>query len=153
MTSLFLTLIFSIQTYAAEPSAHSESKAKKVYFQNGSRKLGGLLYKPSGVGPFPTLLYNHGSAPGSLNDQAADLIAPKFLEKGWAFFMPYRRGQGLSSAAGPYVSDEISKARESGGVDPGRRGHALGRAAASAGPAAGAVGLRVLNGTALRASP
>ena len=35
--------------------------------------------------------------------------------------MPYRRGQGLSAAAGPYIGDEISKAIAHGGKAEGER--------------------------------
>jgi dienelactone hydrolase len=50
-----------------------------------------------------------------LNSQASKIIGPLFAEKGWVFFMPYRRGQGLSAKAGPYIGDELEKARKQGG--------------------------------------
>ncbi len=86
-----------------------------VSFNSGGKVLHGLMYKPAGPGPFPAVLYNHGSAPGLLNNQAFDLIGPMFATRGWAFFAPYRRGQGLSSDAGPYIVDEIQAARARGG--------------------------------------
>ena len=61
------------------------------------------------------VLCNHGSAPGLVNNQAFDLIGPMFTARGCAFFAPYRRGQGLSSDAGPYIQDEIQAAQERGG--------------------------------------
>jgi dienelactone hydrolase len=87
---------------------------EEVSFPSGNLTLGGTVYRPPGPGPFPTVLYNHGSAPSFLNDQAAESIAPYFLEKGWAFFMPYRRGQGSSQKSGPYIGDEIDKAKSKG---------------------------------------
>jgi hypothetical protein len=42
-----------------------------VRFESDGRTLGGELFKPPGSGPFPALLYNHGSAPGVLNSQAS----------------------------------------------------------------------------------
>jgi carboxymethylenebutenolidase len=89
--------------------------SETVSFVSGDKMLHGLLYKPLGTGPFPAVLYNHGSAPGLLNNQAFDLIAPFFTAQGWVFFAPYRRGQGLSSDAGSYILDEIKAAREHGG--------------------------------------
>lgn len=77
--------------------------------------LGGELYRPAGTGPFPAVLYNHGSAPGMLNSQASKTIGPLFSNAGWVFFMPYRRGQGLSADAGPYIGDEVAAARRQGG--------------------------------------
>lgn len=89
--------------------------AEIVHFKSGSLTLGGLVYKPSGNGPFRALLYNHGSAPGMLNNQAFAALGPLFVRHGWVFFAPYRRGQGLSQSAGPYVGDEIAAAEKKGG--------------------------------------
>ena len=79
--------------------------------------LRGVLYLPSGSGPFPALLYAHGSAPGSWSNEAFEAIAPAFTKRGWAVFAPYRRGQGLSRTAGPFIRDEIAAARDAGGAD------------------------------------
>jgi len=81
--------------------------AREVSFSNGNVQLKGVLYEPDGPGPFPVLLFNHGSAPGMLNRQAFENLGPLFVRHGWAFFAPYRRGQGLSASAGPYVMDVI----------------------------------------------
>jgi carboxymethylenebutenolidase len=82
-----------------------------VSFRNGDLTLQGVLYRPKSSGSSPALLYNHGSAPGTLNDQAFDELGPLFAGHGWVFFAPYRRGQGLSAGAGPYIGDEIAAAR------------------------------------------
>jgi dienelactone hydrolase len=86
-----------------------------VTFPSGTLTLHGSLYRPQGAGPFPAVLYNHGSAGGMLSVQAADALGPVFAKRGWVFLMPYRRGQGLSSDAGPYIGDEIDAAEKSGG--------------------------------------
>ena len=85
-------------------------------FPSGNLKLYGLLYKPDGPGPFPAVVYNHGSAPGMLSQQAFDALGPVFVKRGWVFFGPYRRGQGLSSAAGAYIEDQIRAAEKRGGI-------------------------------------
>jgi len=82
-----------------------------VSFQSQTLTLQGVLYKPEGSGPFPALLYNHGSAPGMLNNQAFEQLGPLFASRGWVFFAPYRRGQGLSATAGLFIGDEIAAAR------------------------------------------
>lgn len=99
-----------------EPSALAQA-AEIVSFQSGTLTLHGVLYKPEGAGPFPALLYNHGSAKDS--SAASDALGPIFASHGWVFFMPSRRGQGLSSSAGPYIRDAIRKAVHSGGVAAG----------------------------------
>ncbi len=90
-----------------------------VSFASGQLTLYGVLYKPDGKGPFPAVLYNHGSAPGMLNNQAFDALGPVFTTHGWVFFAPYRRGQGLSASAGPYIGDEIAAAEKNGGIPAG----------------------------------
>ena len=97
--------------------ARAEITPTVVQFQSQEHTLGGELFKPVGNGPFPAVLYNHGSAPGMLNSQASSIIGPLFASKDWVFFMPYRRGQGLSAKAGPYIGDEISAARRRGGMN------------------------------------
>jgi carboxymethylenebutenolidase len=101
-----LLVLVDVQRAVASETVASNSVGKVLH---------GRLYKPVGAGPFRAVLYNHGSAPGLLNDQAFDLIAPLFVARGWVFFAPYRRGQGLSSDAGPYIQDQIQTAQASGG--------------------------------------
>jgi dienelactone hydrolase len=50
-----------------------------------------------------------------LSKQAFEALGPVFASRGWVFFGPYRRGQGLSTSAGPYIGDEIAAARKRGG--------------------------------------
>jgi dipeptidyl aminopeptidase/acylaminoacyl peptidase len=88
-----------------------------VTFSNGNLTLHGVIYKPEGRGPFRAVLYNHGSAPGMLSQQAFDQLGPLFAKEGWVFFAPWRRGQGLSADAGPYIEDEIRAAWKQNGVN------------------------------------
>jgi dipeptidyl aminopeptidase/acylaminoacyl peptidase len=92
------------------------SAADEVSFSSGNLTLHGVLYKPEGTGPFPAVLYNHGSAPGMLSSEAFNALGPLFVGRGWVFFAPYRRGQGLSAAAGPYIGAEIDAASKRGGI-------------------------------------
>jgi dienelactone hydrolase len=65
-------------------------------------KLAVITYKPEGNGPFPTLIFHHGST-GRGNDP---LLFPKpydpaalagwFKARGWAVILPSRRGRGGS---------------------------------------------------------
>lgn len=87
-----------------------------ITFESEGHTLHGVIYRPTGRGPFPAILYNHGSAGGMLSKQAFDALGPVFASRGWVFFGPYRRGQGLSQAAGPYIGDEIAKAKKAGGI-------------------------------------
>ncbi len=90
--------------------------AETVTFPSGETTLHGVLYKPEGAGPFPAVIYNHASAPGMMSQQAFAALGPVFASHGWVFFGPYRRGQGLSASAGPYIGDQIAAAEKAGGV-------------------------------------
>ena len=116
-------IVGALMSCSARPQSAPQSPGVVVtYDQTRLRApLRGLLYKPDGAGPFPTVLYSHGSAPGSLNTQAFDVLGPAFVTRGWAMFAPYRRGQGLSEAAGPYIRDAIGRARLSSGAGGAER--------------------------------
>jgi len=116
MKAAFIALAFLVSLpVSLARAAGGANEPEVVHFQNNGLDLAGELFKPAGDGPFPAILYNHGSAPGMLNSQTSRSLGPLFAEKGWVFFMPYRRGQGLSAKAGPYIGDEIAQARRRGG--------------------------------------
>jgi carboxymethylenebutenolidase len=95
------------------------SAADTITFRSGEITLHGVLYKPEGAGPFPAVVYNHGSAGGMLSKEGFDALGPVFASHGWVFFGPYRRGQGLSASAGPYIGDQIAEAVKNGGISAG----------------------------------
>lgn len=78
---------------------------QEVTFASGSLTLHGFLSKPAGDGPFPAILWNHGSEklPGS---QPA--LASFYTTHGYVFLIPHRRGQGRSP--GSYIQDLIAQA-------------------------------------------
>lgn len=98
----------------SSPVLAGNNKPKIVSFQSGDLRLAGELFLPIGDGPFPVVLFNHGSAPKMKNSLASAAIGPQFTKNGWALFMPYRRGQGLSQDQGPYIMDEVNSARWKG---------------------------------------
>ncbi len=73
-----------------------------VSFRSGDLELRGFIFKPEGNGPFPAVLYNHGSEklPGSKPG-----IGNFFASHGYVMFVPHRRGQGRSP--GGYIMDEL----------------------------------------------
>jgi dienelactone hydrolase len=92
------------------------NSAEVVTFPSGTITLHGALFKPAGKGPFPAIVFNHGSAAGMASRSAFEALGPVFASHGWVFFGPYRRGQGLSASAGPYIGDQIDAAEKSGGA-------------------------------------
>jgi dienelactone hydrolase len=73
-----------------------------VEFESGARTLRGFVWRPAGAGPFPAILFNHGSEeyPGAKDGQAQF-----FVPRGFVLFVPHRRGQGRSKAAGRYIDE------------------------------------------------
>jgi carboxymethylenebutenolidase len=110
-SSLFIAgLLILLVFFPASAPAQSLPAPVEVTFSSGSRVLHGFLYKPEGRGPFPAILWNHGSErrPGWLPE-----VAPLFLNQGYVFFIPHRRGHGRSP--GEYVMDLLDRANQSGG--------------------------------------
>src|SRR5215813_4907203 len=92
---------------AKENSTRQEKERGKpelVSFPSGDLTLHGFLYKPEGAGPFPAIIWNHGSE--KLPGQQPDL-ARFYTSKGFVFFLPHRHGQGRSPGA--YIEDLIEK--------------------------------------------
>jgi dienelactone hydrolase len=83
----------------------AQSKPEEVVFPIGGRELHGFIWKPEGTGPFPAILWNHGSEklPGS---QPA--LAKFYTAHSYVFFVPHRRGQGRSP--GDYIQDLVAQA-------------------------------------------
>ncbi len=91
-----------------------ESVPELVTFASGDLTLRALLWKPQGPGPFPAIMFNHGSERD--HDTHFALIAPRFVREGYIFFAPYRRGQGLSAGQGTWVLDTLSRVAQEQGV-------------------------------------
>jgi len=97
--------------------------------RSGELHLKGYFWKPAGPGPFPAILFNHGSGAddpqhtaGRTMAEAASDLAPTFLKHGYAFFYLCRRGQGLSADQGPFMQDLLKQA-EAKGADARKQLH------------------------------
>lgn len=61
-----------------------------------------LVRKPQGPGPFPAVVFNHGSTGRGDNPAffkrswSSDTVAAYFVERGWMVIFPQRRGRGAS---------------------------------------------------------
>ena len=81
------------------PASRSE-----VVISSGELRLRGWVLRPEGAGPFPALVYNHGSEKDPSLDVFAGL-ASFFQEHGYVIVLPFRRGSGGSE--GPYWEDGL----------------------------------------------
>lgn len=73
------------------------------FIENGKPvSLEVVIFKPSGNGPFPALMFNHGSTgngdnPALFNSTSTSVtLARFFTDKGWLVAFPQRRGRGKS---------------------------------------------------------
>lgn len=99
---LLAALIFAASLSFAQNQ--SQPQPQEVTFQSGKLTLHGFLWKPDGPGPFPAVLWNHGSEklPGWQPDLGRFYTSHYFV-----FFIPHRRGQGRSP--GDYIQDIIAQ--------------------------------------------
>jgi carboxymethylenebutenolidase len=101
----FAFLLFASAPNISLAQSKSEAKPEEVVFLSAGRELHGFLWKPDGPGPFPAILWNHGSEklPGS-----QPFLAKFYTEHSYVFFVPHRRGQGRSP--GEYIQELIAQA-------------------------------------------
>ena len=124
--ALQLSAVVVVQTVS--PSAPSAAP-QIANVRSGELHLKGYFWKPAGRGPFPAILFNHGSGAddpqhtaGRTMAEAASDLAPIFLKHGYAFFYLCRRGQGLSADQGPFMQDLLKQA-EAKGADARKQLH------------------------------
>ncbi|HLY27325.1 MAG TPA: hypothetical protein VKQ72_13350 [Aggregatilineales bacterium] len=84
-------------------------------FKSGNLTLVGFLYKPDGQGPFPGIIWNHGSEQNPGPGPEFDAVANIFVPAGYVVFAPMRRGHGLSE--GEYIGDQLKAERNQKGAD------------------------------------
>jgi dienelactone hydrolase len=117
----FLFAPLSVAIAAGQPAS---IVPETVVVPSGKLRLKAFLWKPNGPGPFPTVLFNHGSG-GAYADhtaglpmtEAAEKLAPLFLKHGYAFVYLFRRGQGLSADQGPFMQDSLRQEEEAKGKE------------------------------------
>ena len=102
LTCVLLCLVAGSLAHAA-----SAAEPEEVSFAGGGAALHGFIFRPAGDGPFPAVLYNHGSEklPGTKPE-----IGGFFARSGYVLFVPHRRGQGRSQEQGTYIMDAIRSA-------------------------------------------
>src|SRR5664279_3610299 len=80
-----------------------------VAVQSGKLKLKGLLWHPLGHGPFPTIIFCHGSYRDTDKIYSPvpqiSILGPVFARHGFIYFGLFRRGVGLSAGQGVNISD------------------------------------------------
>jgi len=107
---LFLASVIVLMTVAGVATrpacAQTQARYETVFYPSGTLRIAAYLYRPAGEGPFPLVVYNHGSRVGAerqprpFPDQAQ-----LFLSAGYAVLVAERRGYGASD--GPTVAEDV----------------------------------------------
>jgi dienelactone hydrolase len=79
----------------AAPATAQQQGSVSVAIDGTALKLNTVTYKPTGDGPFPTLIFHHGSGKFE-HPYDPRTIAQWFVARGWAVIAPSRRGRGGS---------------------------------------------------------
>jgi carboxymethylenebutenolidase len=95
------------------------SPATRVTFESGALSLVAYLYHPEGSGPWPALIWNHGSEKDPAAGPQFEAVASTFVSAGYLVFAPVRRGHGESQ--GDYVVDQVKFALKLQGKDAANR--------------------------------
>jgi carboxymethylenebutenolidase len=128
MTRLFVSIALLLLSSALGQSKPSAIEPQTVTIPSGNLQLKAFLWKPSGPGPFPTVVFNHGSGGPSAADtagmpltEAAGKLGPLFVKHGYAFLFLFRRGQGLSADQGVFMQDLLQREEKAKGQDARQR--------------------------------
>src|SRR5262245_34260786 len=91
--------VLTLFAEAPDPPALSP---EVIDVSSGALTLRAHLWRPSGRGPFPAVLFNHGSytTGTSLKPSEPESIGPVFARHGYVLLWLYRQGAGLSRGQG-----------------------------------------------------
>jgi len=105
-----LTVVLMAHAVALPAASTTSGGPDTVVVQSGALRLRALLFRPEGRGPFPAVLFNHGSGPADapLAPQRTAL-GPLFARHGYVFLFLFRRGSGLSASEGANSFDLMSR--------------------------------------------
>ncbi len=95
---------------AASDSSPVTVGPETVAVRSGTLVLHALLWRPPGRGPFPAVLFNHGSGNTSERQAAqAAAVGPVFSAHGYVLLFLFRRGSGLSADQGTSAADLLER--------------------------------------------
>jgi dienelactone hydrolase len=109
----------AIQTSAAQTPDASRFNKQRVTFKSGDLNLIGYLFKPEGAGPFPAVVWNHGSEKNPGGGPQFDTVASIFVPAGYVVFAPVRRGH--SDSEGEYIVDSVRREAAQHGFPAGQQ--------------------------------
>lgn len=113
---VFIIALVAVLAVAPHAEGQGPVGPDTVVVPSGALRLRGLVWRPHSTGPFPAVLFNHGSALDSANsangrrdtrnrELGAARLGPIFARHGYVFLYLFRRGEGLSAGQGTYSGD------------------------------------------------
>ena len=115
MRSVFIVwvAVFIVLQGGRSASAQTDTKQptyETAFYPSGKLKIEAYVFKPEGVGPFPVVIYNHGSRPGHEREERAFAYVGEMLaHTGYIVVAPERRGYGKSD--GPTFGETVGEDR------------------------------------------
>jgi len=115
---LAASLVVAVAAHAgivAQPVASPEL----LDVRSGALTLRAQVWRPSGKGPFPAVLFNHGSysTRDPLPRSAPETLGSVFARHGYVFLWLHRQGIGLSGRQGTADGDQFARAFKTDGVE------------------------------------
>jgi dienelactone hydrolase len=103
-----LVLAGAPSTVSAQPAGEGKRPYTQVFYESGKLRIEGYLYRPPGDGPFPVIVYNHGSREGAeRSERPFPFIGNLLTAAGYAVLVPERRGYGQSD--GMTFQEEVGR--------------------------------------------
>jgi carboxymethylenebutenolidase len=115
-TALALAALTVVADAASQPSDVPEI----LTVRTGGLALRAQLWRPTGSGRFPAVLFNHGSYNSTddlLPPSDPEILGSVFARHGYVFLCLYRQGIGLSSGQGVSDGDQMARALQAKGVE------------------------------------
>lgn len=85
---------------AALTQTNAQPTYETVFYPSGKLRIEAYVYKPEGAGPFPLVIYNHGSRAGHEREERPFAYVGEMLARsGYVVVVPERRGYGKSDGA------------------------------------------------------
>src|SRR5215467_2528995 len=108
-------------------ASQADSDYSTIFYNNGDLKIEAYFYKPEGAGPFPLVVYNHGSRAGRERQEVPFRYVAEVLKaNGFAVLVPERRGYGKSDGqtfteeVGNDVAAGLDHVHQFASIDPAR---------------------------------
>lgn len=119
LTCLLLSICFAARLVLQpkQPTVGQLQQSRRdsfetIYYKNGNLNIEAYLYKPEGKGPFPLVIYNHGSRSGQERTEIPFRYVANVLQaNGFAVLVPERRGYGKSDGRtfGEEVGNDVGQ--------------------------------------------